>query len=287
MISAKFKELNYDLFNENDYETYFIDECITLVRILSEKAWNSIYRHTKNQPLISWQKISSEDDEHAVFMATTYEGQVTILNFKDKVYTQSGEFISFYQWLKNYYQLLHELMPIGEKYNVLALTIHSKHPIADKCYEDILEEDELLYESDGLMRCNNARKAAIKLDGMLVHYLLDTITSEERVLALSCESMAITLFPDATSEERLSAIQKNPFVLCDIKAVNFKELTLAFNATSEDGGKLTSLPFKIITKDDQLLSIKDKESFIKSISNKNMPTSLILDLDNNLVFCFN
>jgi len=287
MIKAKHSELNYDLFTENDYETYFIDECITLVRILSEEAWTSIYRHTKNQPLISWQKESSEDDDHAIFMATTYGGQVTILNFKDKVYTQSGEYVSFYQWLKNYFQLRHELMPIGEKYNVLALTIHSKHPIAEKCYEDILEEDELLYESDGLMRCTKARKAAIKLDGMLVRYLLDTITSDERALALSCEPMAITLFPDATSKERLSVIQKNPFVVCDINAVNFKELTLAFNTTSEDGGKLTSLPFKIITKDEQLLSIKDKETFIKSISAENMPNSIIFDIDDSLVFCFN
>jgi hypothetical protein len=38
MIKAKFKELNYDLFNENDYEIYFTDECITLVKILSESA---------------------------------------------------------------------------------------------------------------------------------------------------------------------------------------------------------------------------------------------------------
>jgi hypothetical protein len=92
----------------------------------------------------------------------------TILNFKEKVYTQSDEFISFYQWLKNYYQLLQNLMPIGVKYNILALTIHSELPIADKCYEDILDEDELFYESDELMRCINARKAAITLDCMLV-----------------------------------------------------------------------------------------------------------------------
>ena len=47
MITAKLKELNYDLLNANDYETYFIDECITLVRILSECAWKSISKHTK------------------------------------------------------------------------------------------------------------------------------------------------------------------------------------------------------------------------------------------------
>lgn len=55
-------------------------------------------------------------------MASTDDGQVTILNFKDKIYTQSGEFISFYQWLKIYYKLLPYLMTTGEKHNILALT---------------------------------------------------------------------------------------------------------------------------------------------------------------------
>tara|TARA_R110002110_G_scaffold144096_4_gene333081 strand:+ start:2507 stop:3154 length:648 start_codon:yes stop_codon:yes gene_type:complete len=208
MITAKLKELNYDLLNANDYETYFIDECITLVRILSECAWKSISKHTKKQPVVVWNESSAEDNDHAVFMASTSDGQVAIFNFKDKVYTQSGKFISFYQWLKKHYQLLPYLMPIGTKYNILAMTIHSERPIADKCYEDILEEDELFYESDGLMRCAHARAAAIKLDGMLVRYLLDTITLDERALALACEPMAITLFLDATAEERLSAIEK-------------------------------------------------------------------------------
>jgi len=286
MIRAKHRELKYDLFNENDYETYFIDECITLVRILSEEAWNSIYRHTKNQPLISWEKQSSKDDDHAIFMATSYGGQVTILNFKDKIYTQSGKFISLYEWLKNYYQLLQELMPIGEKYNVLALTLHSERPIAEECYEDILEEEDLLYESVGLSCCPNARKAIIALDAMLVRYLLETITPEERALALTYEPMVITFYPDATPEERLSAIQQNPFIICDIEAVNFNELSLAFNSINENGERLTALPFKKVTKDGQLLAIRNKESFIRSISNENMPDSIYYDFDSNLVFCF-
>ena len=287
MIAAKFKELNYDLFNENDYETYFIDECIKLVKILSEDAWKSISRYTEFQPQLTWDKSLAEDKDQAIFMASTRDGQVAILNFKEKVYTQSNEFISFYKWLKNYYQLIEDLMPIGMKYNVLALTIHSQLPIAEECYEDILEEDELLYESDGLMRCPHARQAALTLDGMLVRYLLDDLTLDERALALSSDPMAIALFPDATSEERLSVIQKHPFVICDLEAITFKELTLAFNTISEDGVKLTVVPFNQITKDNQLLSIKDKATFIKSISANNMPDSITFDIDNSLVFCFN
>jgi hypothetical protein len=287
MIKAKFKELNYDLFNESDYEIYFTDECITLVKILSESAWLSISKFTKNQPLVVWGKSSEGDNDNAIFMASTSDGQVTILNFKEKVYTQSNEFISFYQWLKNYYQLIEDLMPIGVKYNVLALTIHSELHIAEECYEDILEEDELLYESDGLMRCPHARQAALTLDGMLVRYLLDDLTLGERALALACDPMAIALFPDATTEERLSVIQKHPFVVCDLDTVNFKELTLAFNTTNEDGAKLTAVVFKQISKDGQLLPIKDKESFIKSISNENMPDSITFDIDDSLVFSFN
>jgi hypothetical protein len=72
--------------------------------------------------------------------------------------------------------------------------------------------------------------------------------------------MAIALFPDATSEERLSVIKKHPFVICDLETITFKELTLAFNSTSEDEVKLTVVPFKQITKDDQFLSIKDSFS---------------------------
>jgi len=287
MIKAKHSELNYDLFHKNDYEIYFTDEYITLIKILSENAWKSISIHTKNQPVVVWDKSSEGDNDNAIFMASTSDGQVTILNFKEKVYTQSNEFISFYQWLKNHYQLLQDLLPIGIKYNILALTIHSECPIAEECYEDILEEDELLYESDGLMRCPHARQAALTLDGMLVRYLLDDLTLEERALALACDPMAIALFPDATSEERISVIQKHPFIVCDLDTVNFKELTLAFNTTNEDGSKLTSVAFKQITKDGQLLPIKDKESFIKSISNVNMPDSITFDIDDSLVFSFN
>jgi hypothetical protein len=66
-----------------------------------------------------------------------------------------------------------------------------------------------------------------------------------------------------------------------------EELTLAFKTTSEDKTKLAAVPFKQIIKDDQLLPIKDKESFINSISTKNMPNSIIFDINDNLVFSFN
>ncbi|MEH6595714.1 MAG: hypothetical protein V7736_09235 [Colwellia polaris] len=286
MISAKFKELNYDLLNKNDYEIYFTDECIKLVKINSEDAWKSISKYTKNQPELLWNQGTEEDNDDAIFMASASNGKVTILNFKEKVYTQSNEFISFFQWLKNYYQLLQDLMPIGVKYNILALTIHSQLPIAEECYEDILEEDEVLYESDRLMRCPIARQAALKLDGMLVRYLFDDLTLDERALAVDCDPMAIALFHDATSEERLSAIQKHPFIICDLEAITFKELTLAFNTISEDGVKLTLVPFKQTTKNNQLLSIKDKAAFIKRISANNMPDSITFDINNSLVFCF-
>jgi hypothetical protein len=255
MIVPKFNELNYDFFDEKDYEIYFIDECITLVKILSEAAWKSISKYTESQSIVTWDNNPLEDNDHAIFMASTTDGQVTILNFKDKSYTQSGKPISFYQWLKSYYQILPALISTGEKHNVLTLTIHSELPITEECYEDILEEDELFYESDRLMHCPLARQAA--------------------------------LFPDATSEERLSVIQKHPFVICDLEDITFKELTLAFDTITEDGVKLSLVPFKQTTKDNQLLSIKDKAAFIKSTSENNMPDSIIFDIDNSLVFCFN
>jgi hypothetical protein len=208
MISKKFKELNYELFDENDYEIYFTDECITLVKILSEDAWKSISKYTKKQPVMAWDNSSTENNDNDIFMASTDDGQVTILNFKDKIYTQSGEIISLYQWLKIYYQLLPYLMTTGEKHNILALTIHSEYPIVEKCYEDILEENELFYESDRLMRCPIARQAVFTLDGMLVRYFLDDLTLNERALSLACEPMAIIFFSNATPEERLSVIQK-------------------------------------------------------------------------------
>jgi hypothetical protein len=58
------------------------------------------------------------------------------------------------------------------------------------------------------MRCPIARQAVLTPDGMLVRYLLDDLTLNERALSLACEPMAIIFFPDATLEERLSVIQK-------------------------------------------------------------------------------